>query len=131
VEMRRELMLAIVSHGVADVARAVPHRRPSHDHQHDAAEAEQPGLVFGDECLNERQAEGGDGTEHGIAKGGADPGHVARHGADGDGAANTKGGGWSHRHGNQKADDCALDGDPDRIEREARNLHRRSTVFLP
>ena len=76
-----------------------------------------------DELLDEGQAEGRDRAEHRVAQRRAEAGQVARHRADRDRAADAERRRRADRHGDHEADDCALDGEHDRIEDEARNVH--------
>ena len=97
----------------------------------DAADAEQPGFALEDELLDEGQAEGRHGAEHGVAQRRADAGHVARHRAHGDRPADAERRRRADRHGDQEADGGALDGERDRIEDEARDVHCVAIAFPP
>ena len=79
VEVRRDLVLAVVGHRIADGAQAMAHGRPAHDRPAPAPPMPRSqAFAAGDEILDEGQAEGGDRAEHRIAQRRAEAGQVAR-----------------------------------------------------
>ena len=97
----------------------------------DAADAQQPGFALEDELFDEGEAEGRHRAEHGIAQRRADAGHVARHRAHGDRPADAERRRRTDRDRDHEADGGALDGERDRIEDEARNVHGVAIAFPP
>jgi hypothetical protein len=66
-----------------------------------------------------------------VAQRRADAGHVARHRAHGDRPADAERRRRTDRDGDHEADGGALDGERDRIEGEARDVHCVAIAFPP